>query len=575
MLDRARRIFGPGGFPVPVLLGVLPLHSSRHAEFLHNEVPGITIPDEQRAAMREAGARGAEVGLEMAMDLLSRTEGMVQGTYIMPSFGRTSWRPSSSGDCAPKATKAAHRPQGGDAMRLNGRGRRGVALVVVWSLLPGVARLRRHVCDGPRRAAVPRAGQRPARLRLRRHLLVRGDRRGRGTIKAIEDRTGAEVAVYTQVKPESDTPDEANADALALMNQWGVGREGFDDGLVILFDMQANLPARPGLAVRRQWLSGRLHDERRSPGHLRQRHEAELVDGDFDGALAIALRIDAAATPEHAAQLDQDRIINAAVGIGAPGAFDLAHRLCLVRWYTHGRDPIYIDDNSVLMPAPPDGLTPAMATLVMDDRTSDRTLSAAMVDLAARGLIQFRQDPVFIGQQTEVGVTGKAESISTPEGGLFAAIATFSGDGGFVPTAVPAQAGPGRDSVQERPRSTGGPEGLAHRPSLQRGRPVGPGRVRRARWPIALVWWTFDLDASGGLLGGVAISVRRFTIVMASLMPSRTQLGLDAAGDAGRVPADAAATMACRPRWTRSLAASRCRGSTRRTRRWRGASRSG
>jgi homocysteine S-methyltransferase len=88
MLERARVCFGPGGFPVPVLLGVLPLHSARHAEFLHNEVPGITIPGEQRAAMHEAGARGAEVGLEMAMDLLARTEGMVQGTYIMPSFGR-------------------------------------------------------------------------------------------------------------------------------------------------------------------------------------------------------------------------------------------------------------------------------------------------------------------------------------------------------------------------------------------------------------------------------------------------------------------------------------------------------
>jgi uncharacterized membrane protein YgcG len=60
------------------------------------------------------------------------------------------------------------------------------------------------------------------------------------TIQGIEDRTGAEVAVYTQVKPESDDLDKANADALALMNQWGVGRAGFDDGLVILFDMQDN-----------------------------------------------------------------------------------------------------------------------------------------------------------------------------------------------------------------------------------------------------------------------------------------------------------------------------------------------
>ena len=88
MLARARRTFGHDGFPVPVLLGVLPLHSARHAEFLHNEVPGITIPDEQRAAMHAAGERGAEVGLEMSMNLLEQCEGQVKGTYVMPSFGR-------------------------------------------------------------------------------------------------------------------------------------------------------------------------------------------------------------------------------------------------------------------------------------------------------------------------------------------------------------------------------------------------------------------------------------------------------------------------------------------------------
>jgi homocysteine S-methyltransferase len=88
MLARARQVFGQGGFPVPVLLGVLPLHSARHAEFLHNEVPGITIPDEQRGAMHAAGERGAEVGLEMAMNLVALSESHVAGTYIMPSFGR-------------------------------------------------------------------------------------------------------------------------------------------------------------------------------------------------------------------------------------------------------------------------------------------------------------------------------------------------------------------------------------------------------------------------------------------------------------------------------------------------------
>jgi methionine synthase I (cobalamin-dependent)/5,10-methylenetetrahydrofolate reductase len=88
MLAEARRRFGPRGFPVPMLLGVLPLVSTRHAEFLHNEVPGITIPDDARAAMRSAGERGSDVGIEMADSLLSAMEGEVAGTYIMPSFGR-------------------------------------------------------------------------------------------------------------------------------------------------------------------------------------------------------------------------------------------------------------------------------------------------------------------------------------------------------------------------------------------------------------------------------------------------------------------------------------------------------
>ncbi len=88
MLAEARRRFGPAGFPIPVLLGVLPLVSTRHAEFLHNEVPGITLPDEARAAMRDAGERGSEVGIEMADRLLAAMEHEVAGTYIMPSFGR-------------------------------------------------------------------------------------------------------------------------------------------------------------------------------------------------------------------------------------------------------------------------------------------------------------------------------------------------------------------------------------------------------------------------------------------------------------------------------------------------------
>jgi methionine synthase I (cobalamin-dependent)/5,10-methylenetetrahydrofolate reductase len=74
--------------PIPILLGCIPLHSSRHAEYLHNEVPGITIPEDVRTRMRAAGEQGHEEGLRLAQELLTQTRGMVQGVYLMPSYGR-------------------------------------------------------------------------------------------------------------------------------------------------------------------------------------------------------------------------------------------------------------------------------------------------------------------------------------------------------------------------------------------------------------------------------------------------------------------------------------------------------
>ncbi|MBK7091055.1 MAG: bifunctional homocysteine S-methyltransferase/methylenetetrahydrofolate reductase [bacterium] len=75
-------------FQIPILLGLLPLQSYRHAEFLHNEVPGIEIPADLRRAMNDAGKDAAQVGIESCRDLLQRAKGMVQGANLMPSFGR-------------------------------------------------------------------------------------------------------------------------------------------------------------------------------------------------------------------------------------------------------------------------------------------------------------------------------------------------------------------------------------------------------------------------------------------------------------------------------------------------------
>jgi homocysteine S-methyltransferase len=77
-----------GGVHIPILMGVLPLHSGRHAEFLHHEVPGISVPDHVRARMAAAGADGLAEGARLATTLLTEARGQVDGVYLMPSFGR-------------------------------------------------------------------------------------------------------------------------------------------------------------------------------------------------------------------------------------------------------------------------------------------------------------------------------------------------------------------------------------------------------------------------------------------------------------------------------------------------------
>jgi homocysteine S-methyltransferase len=77
-----------GPFGVPVVLGVMPLQSSRHAEFLHNEVPGIRLTESARERMRLAGSQGRSEGVKMAQELLLEARDEVHGVYIMPSFHR-------------------------------------------------------------------------------------------------------------------------------------------------------------------------------------------------------------------------------------------------------------------------------------------------------------------------------------------------------------------------------------------------------------------------------------------------------------------------------------------------------
>jgi uncharacterized membrane protein YgcG len=226
------------------------------------------------------------------------------------------------------------------------------------------------------------------------------------TIRQIELRTGAQVVVYTQPVEDGRTTDEADADARALMDQWGVGRKGFDDGLVILFDMypgnehgQVILYGGPGF--RATFLDNaakqKIFDEDMLP---------LLRGGDPDGALLAAIsKVDAAATPEHAATLERARQLDAVLGLlVAPLLFVVLAGAAVWSWLRFGRDPVYLDDPSILMAGPPEALTPAAGVFVLAGKSSRRALTTAMLDLASRGRIAFREEHGLLGIGRKVGV---------------------------------------------------------------------------------------------------------------------------------------------------------------------------
>src|SRR5687767_3631633 len=226
------------------------------------------------------------------------------------------------------------------------------------------------------------------------------------TIDAIETRTAAEIVVYTQLVDYGVTTEETESRARALIDQWGVGRRGFDDGLAIFFDIdpslehgQVQLYAAPGFEATFLTNSERhaIFDDDMLPF---------LRNADFDGALGVALdRIDAAATPENAARLETGRQVNAVLGlIGAPIAFMGLAGWAFMQWRRFGKDPVYLDDPSILMPAPPPDLTAASGAFVMDGGTSRRALTTAMLDIASRGLISFREDRGLLGLSNKVGI---------------------------------------------------------------------------------------------------------------------------------------------------------------------------
>jgi len=77
---------------IPVIAGIWPLVSLRNAEFLANEVPGVSVPNDVIARMRRAGEQSKEhataEGIAIAREMLARVRGLVQGVQVSAPFGK-------------------------------------------------------------------------------------------------------------------------------------------------------------------------------------------------------------------------------------------------------------------------------------------------------------------------------------------------------------------------------------------------------------------------------------------------------------------------------------------------------
>ncbi len=347
------------------------------------------------------------------------------------------------------------------------------------------------------------------------------------TIDAIEERTGAEVAVYTQVKPESDTPELARADASALMDQWGVGRKGFDDGLVILFDLDRSLCH--GQVV---LLAGAGYEA----AFLSQEERQAIFDEEMmpwlrvcamDEALLAALeKVDANATAEHAASLEFTRQVNALLNLAGGLVGWILLLLAVLYWFVHGRDPFFLDDPSIYMPAPPAGLTPAMATLILSQRASRRTVAAALMDLAARGSIAFRQETVRGEPRAGIKVVSKGDPPEYPERRLLEGIRRAANTKDYVgPSRMHKLWSAVQDLKEDVEKEAVQKGWLAQAPSavkLRWGGIAGSELVFAAF--AGFFWLIFPASFLFTLTAGLAIAGLA-TLVLAFFMPARTRTG--------------------------------------------------
>ena len=463
--------------------------------------PGITIPDATRAAharRRRPRRRGRASRWPTRCSRRSASEvaGHLHDAQLRPLRAG-----GGAGPPDPRAPPDARRPAGlVTTPRTHGFAVAPAALAVA----ARVDRSSRCSASSPRRrrgrAAVPAAGRGPGRLRHRRGLPAGNGRAGRGDDRRhrAADRR-RDRGLHAARRPAARPPMRRSATPGALMDQWGVGRAGLR--------RRPRHPVRPPRGRPRATArcsctpapatppsSCRTRSARRSSTTTCCRCSARATS--TARCWPRCSKVDAAATPEHAAQLNFFRLLNAALGLLGRAArlFVLIVGGALVAWFRHGRDPVYLDDPSIHIPAPPAGLTPAAGAVIRDGKSTRRALTTAQprprrprpdrVRRRAGGPPRSDHralDPHPGGGHRRPGRDGAAQPGARP-----AARRRH-----LVPAPAPAldrrrvrgdrrqgaaEAGHGRRRLRQAARGARRRPGLVHRDARQGDRPLGPAR---------------------------------------------------------------------------------------------------
>src|SRR5215204_472563 len=113
-LDRFEELIG--GWPVPLLLGIFYVRSYQLAVRLHNEVPGIVVPEDVQSRLDKAGANAGAEGLALARELYAEAREKVAGVYVIPPFKQPEaaldllgWRAHGRGETGPREAARSRR----------------------------------------------------------------------------------------------------------------------------------------------------------------------------------------------------------------------------------------------------------------------------------------------------------------------------------------------------------------------------------------------------------------------------------------------------------------------------------